>query len=203
MNTVIKHFIKKMPTHRKKGKEMVRDVDLINNSDKCLQYVVLNIGGVGGKLGVDEVQNLLIDSDIAFLSETWLLEKDLRRSNANSGGFEMVNIIRKNPHTRAKRGAGGQMMLYRPNHMNVKITESQCDYFVIVKARRLGEKMSGVHILSCYIPSKDTTFICSTCPGDYYDQLGRCIQKCGHTNLIIAGDLNARTGNLPDCQIIQ
>ena len=62
--------------------------------------------------------------------------------------------------------------------------------------------MSGVHILSCYIPPKDPTFICSTCPGDYYDQLGRCIQNYEHTNLIIVGDLNARTGNLPDCQIV-
>ena len=32
------------------------------------------------------------------------------------------------------------MILYRPKRMNVKITESQCDHFVIVKAGRLGEK---------------------------------------------------------------
>ena len=50
------------------------------------------------------------------------------------------------------------MMLYRPKHMNVKITESQCDHFVIVKASRLGEKMSGVHILSCYILPKRYDF---------------------------------------------
>ena len=86
--------------------------------------------------------------------------------------------------------------------MNVKITESHSDHFVIVKASSLGEKMSRVHILSCYIPPKDTTFICSTCPSDYYDQLGRCRHKYGHLNLIIVGDLNARTGNLADCQIV-
>ena len=91
-----------MPTHGKKVKEVVKDVDLINESDKCIKCVVWNIGGVGGKLGIDEVQNLLKDSDIPFLSETWLLEKDLRRSNANFDDFEMVNIIRGNPHTRAK-----------------------------------------------------------------------------------------------------
>ena len=64
---------------------------------KCVAWTT---GGVGGKLGIDEVQNLLKDYDITFLSETWLLEKDLRRSNTNFGDFEMVNIIRKNPHTR-------------------------------------------------------------------------------------------------------
>ena len=92
---------------------MVKDVDLINFSDKCIKCVVWNIGGVGGKLGIDEVQNLLKDSDITFLSETWLLEEDLRTRNANFGDFEMVHIIRKNPHTRTKRGAGGQMILFR------------------------------------------------------------------------------------------
>ena len=87
-----------MATHRKKVKEMVKYVDLINDSDKCIKCVVWNIRGVGRELGIDEVQNLLKDSDITFLSKTWLLEKDLRRSNANFCNFEMVNIIRKNPH---------------------------------------------------------------------------------------------------------
>ena len=101
---------------------MVQDVDLINDSNRCIKCVVWNIRGVRGKLGIDEVQNLRKDSAITFLSETWLLGKDLKRSTANFGDFEMVNIIRKNPHTRAKRGASGQMILYRPKHMNVKIT---------------------------------------------------------------------------------
>lgn len=109
----------------------------------------------------------------------------------------MHNVVRANPHHRAKRGSGGQTTLYNPDNVNLKVLENRCDHFVVseVKQNNLPSH-DTVTVISCYVPPRDTTFLCTTFPGDYYEELNRLVAKYQHTTLVLTGDFNARTGLL-------
>ena len=138
--------------------------------------IVWNIGGLGNKLGNECVQYFFKEYDIIFLSETWLRETDLKPDFAD---YEILNITRRCINAKAKKGSGGQMVIFNQDKVAVKLIEHFCDHFDVIEITGvimvIVEKK--INVISCYIPPKDTTFVCSTCGGDNSDQLNTLIDK--------------------------
>ena len=161
--------------------------------------VAWNICGLNNKLGNEALQKYLTNFDVIFLSETWLTKRDLEIDDIFFGDYELEHVIRPNIHARAKRGSGGLSVLFNPEKVDVKLLESCCDHFLVAKVKPASTE-THFTVISCYIPPKDTTFLCSACSGDYYNQLSNLIVKYRESNLVIGGDMNARTGALRDSQ---
>ena len=85
------------------------------------------------------------------------------------------------------------MVIFNQDKVPVKLIEYFCDHFVVVEITGVIVEKK-INIISCYIPPKDTTFVCSTCGGDYFDQLNTLIDKYRKNYIVVIGDVNARTG---------
>ena len=145
------------------------------------------------------VKTFLSAFDVIFLSETWLTTKQLDMEYLVFGNYTIHSFLKKKQHQGARRGSGGEMILYTSEKVSVNVLENKCDHFVVSCIWPNQVYSAGFTIvISCYIPPKDTTFICTSCCGDYFNQLWGLIAKYRHNNLITVGDINARASSLKD-----
>ena len=84
----------------------------------------------------------------------------------------MIKIRRMNNNS---IGSGGQLILYKSERVALKLLENHCDHFVTTEITNPQSRTDSLTIITCYIPPKETTFVCKTCSGDYYEQLERLI----------------------------
>lgn len=159
--------------------------------------MVWNINGLGSKLESGDLQEYLKQYDIIFLSETWLTQHQLNINEIYFDNYEIVNAVRQKVHKKAKRGSGGLTIMYNPDTITVNVVETKCDHFIVIEDNNT-VKSESITVISAYVPPKDTTYVCSTCSNDYFDQLSLLVAKYRNNNLVIVGDMNARTGLLKD-----
>lgn len=158
-----------------------------------LRCIFWNINGISDKLTIPSVIEFLQKFHIVMLCETWLHENDC--DNVVLNGYNSFHTVRKSLHYRAKRGSGG-ITIFVHNRLEVKIVSEKCDHFVVLE---LDNAESKLYMIVCYVPPKSTTFQCKTCSGDYFGSLSALIQYYSQLgSVIVNGDMNARTGILPD-----
>ena len=108
---------------------------------------------------------------------------------------------RKHNHPNAPHCFGGMLILVK--HLYFKGTEivlQQCDHMCVLKLdKKLFQLQNDLFIIGAYFNPHDSTYKCETCSGDYFNQLESFISSNENNgDIIIAGDLNARTGLEPD-----
>lgn len=69
----------------------------------------------------------------------------------------------------------------------------------MIKLAKSDINEEDLFVILCYIPPVDTTFVCQNCEGDYFSELHLLVELYSQQgNIVVTGDLNARTGMLPD-----
>lgn len=180
------------------GKKGVNSND--TDSNECtaqsapLKFVSWNINGISEKMSIPDVAEYLDVFDIIMLTETWLKKDNC--SQVSLSGYQSFHTVRESLHRRARRASGG-ISVFVKEHLPARIVENVCDHFVVLELGSGGKRKH--YIIVCYVPPKGTSFQCSNCPGDYFNDLSRLLQKYRKLgNVLVTGDMNARTGNLQD-----
>ncbi len=164
----------------------------------ALKVFCMNIKSVGEKLCISDNQKQIFSNDIIMISETWLSKKP-KLSKIQIPGFKEKNLPRPFKHRKAKRDSGGILLYNRRNLLRyTNIVKVVCDHFVVLEIRDI--LPSTTYIIFTYVPPEDTTYICKGCDNNYFDCLSDLVVAFSSKgNVVICGDLNARTGNLTDC----
>ncbi len=135
--------------------------------------------------------------DVILLCETWL-QKHTAPKNYTIPGYKEFNNYRKHLHKKARRASGGMIVYIKHELLQyVQVVESVCDHFMVLEIKDLmGEP---TYVIFSYIIPKDTTYLCKTCDGNYFDTLtDLVINYSNKGNVSICGDLNSRTANMSD-----
>ncbi len=161
----------------------------------------MNIKGLSTKLGVKENRDSLFNNDIIMLSETWLGKHSNDKKSKKKYSipdFKPINRPRMFRHPRAKRDSGGILLYIRKNLLGkIKVVENMCDHYSIVKITNMFPFTA--YIIFCYIPPKDSDYVCRTCDNHYLEHLTDLVVKYSAKGCVaVCGDLNARTGLLDD-----
>ncbi len=153
----------------------------------------MNIKGLGDKLSFPGNVQYLMKSDIIMLSETWIdNETDLKKYQIP--GFKEYNVYRKCLHSNATRSSGGVLIYIRKCYLpNVRLVQEICDHFAVLEIKTSNGNV--MHLIVCYIPPHDTTFVCKTCDNNFYCCLQDLVISYANKGpVMICGDMNAHTG---------
>ena len=111
-----------------------------------------------------------------ILLETWQTKNDC---TIRFGDFKIVDAIRVVTHEKSKRCSGGQLILYKLKRVALNLLVNDCDHFVTTEITNPESRTDSLTIISCYILPKETTFVCKTCSGDYYEQFEGLYRNTG------------------------
>ncbi len=170
---------------------MVKPLDATRN---CLEIKILawNIHGLSDKLGYPEICSKLRKYDVILLSETWLSDMSSEKEYKLSG-YEPKSI------PRAGGKSSGGLILYVKNNVKkyVSFVKNVCDHFMIIRVDGVPQPR---YIIFSYILPYDTTYKCSSCDNNFYEQLyDLYITYSTLGTVYVCGDLNSRTADLSDC----
>ena len=175
--------------------------DIINKKPAGqLSVMTWNIHGLGEKLTLPHIQNLLSKYDIIILSEIW--------KNAgfkpDFAGFKYVQITRSHKHPNARRQSGGiGILISKAIQKGVNIKRVM-DFFVWI---HLDAKFFGmardISLGAVYIPPEGSSY--SPVNNNYFeiicDEIGA--RELKNHEVVLCGDFNARTGkNKADRQVL-
>ena len=76
--------------------------------------------GLLGKNWCDHTIWNLVDRNHSLISDVYF------------GDYSAINVYGKNLHTNAKRGSGGQLLLFS-QFVNISMLESVCDHFLVIE----------------------------------------------------------------------
>jgi exonuclease III len=119
----------------------------------------------------------------------------------NIQGYKSINITRSRTNIKAKRGSGG-LMCYIKNEIEEGVTNVPCN--------KCSEDRLWLKLDANFFGLYEDLFLClayvspeSSCHPASRDNLWNLLEEeiaefSNHGQIIITGDLNARTGNLPD-----
>ena len=162
---------------------------------KSLKIGFWNINGLRHKIDdidfIDVVQNY----DILALGETWLTPED----NPQVEGYYCYSSCR-NKQSVSKFYSGGIAFLIKEEIRHaVKVIDYSSDFMVWVKLdKKVLNLKNDVFLSALYIPPSNSSFY-NKRELDPFDELENAIQKYSTMGeVILAGDINARTGCLPD-----
>ena len=147
------------------------------------------------KLQPEILGDFLAQNDIIMLSETWA---DTNTEYTFNYNFESVNVPRKFKHRLAKRSSGGlctfiRTSLYKNGVELYKIHKDSIIWFKLDKDK-FGFP-SDVFLVSIYITPESSTHAVE----DMFYVLQKDIAGLpGNPEIIIVGDMNSRTAELPD-----
>ena len=156
-----------------------------------------NVNGLTAqKKQSSDFTNLISQSDIIFLFETWTnKDSDIRLS-----GYTSHNFYRKFQHRKARRNSGGTVIYYR-DHLKPGITVVRNHYDTVIWLR-LSHDFFGferdVYICGMYIWGEDSPAY-NFVNVDFFDLLQADIdeyENCGYVYLV--GDWNSRVGRKSD-----
>ncbi len=162
-----------------------------------LKFVCMNVKGINDKFSIPGHLDSLIQCDVILLCETWL-QKHTKLKKYRIPGFEQFNNNRKHLHKNARRASGGMIVYIRNALLKyVNVVKTVCDHFMVLEIQGLTAKPT--YIFFSYITPKDTTYLCKSCDGNYFDTLTDLVVTYSNKGHIgVCGDLNGRTGNLSD-----
>ena len=156
----------------------------------CINILFWNIQG---KLSDNILGNMLKKYDIILPSENWASDQD----EFALDGFEYHNYPRKHIHPNGKRNSGGLGVFIRQTIREG--VDKWCHSDDIVAWYLLRKSFFGIkndiYLANIYIVPENSTHL----RHDEFDILKHYMQKIPHdTGVLLCGDYNARTGELPD-----
>ena len=163
---------------------------MLGKNNTFLKFLTFNVEGLKSKLDDPSFQNYFVQNDIIVFLETWLDSKECLKIE----GFWDYSQIRIK-HEKAIRYSGGITILvkncFRPGVKLVKDEEG----FIWFKLLKSFFKLDNdLFICAAYIPPQNTTLRISN-KTDYWENLIKSIiDYSSKGNILITGDLNARTG---------
>ena len=161
------------------------------NKTKCLKFLTYNVEGLKSKLIDPSFLDMIKKYDIIVLLETWFNNE---KQTINIDGFWDYSQVRPK-HQNAIRHSGGISILikkcFRPGIKLVKDEEG----FIWFKLLKLFFNLENdLFICATYIPPQNTTKRINK-KTDYWENLTKSlIDYNSKGNILITGDLNARTG---------
>ena len=156
-----------------------------------------NIQGLYEKLSFDAIGSLISPYDIIFLSETWCHPDQ----NITLPNYDVINMPRHFNHPNAPHCFGGMIALIKSDiSKGIHVIAKQCDHMCILMLDKSFFKLcTNYYIIGVYFNPYESTYKCETCSGDYFNQLESFISSHeDEGEFMISGDLNARTGLVPD-----
>ena len=141
-----------------------------------------------------DLLNLLNDSDITILTETWTQTIDIQGYNS----FTIPPMKRSS--SSSGRSSGGVAVLFK-NYFNsfISLIKSDQSYLWCKLDRKLGNFSKDLFICGIYIPPDKSLYF----DENVFDNLENDIAYFSSLgNVILCGDLNARTGNYNDFVVL-
>ena len=157
---------------------------------KQLRILSFNVEGLKPKLDDPSFLKFIQGFDISILSETW--KADTTKINIeNFWDFSQV----RPKHEKAIRHSGGITILAKHDiRPGIRLVENSEGFLWIRLEKSFFKLENDIFLCGAYIPPKNTTQNISKT--DYFGKLEKSILEYkGKGNILIMGDLNARTGN--------
>ena len=190
------------PSIAKNNKEYVNsNVTKIQNPDSTYvrvssEYKIYcwNIQGIGSKLELESIQQVLSGFDIIFLFETMKLNS----FQPNFKDYNYYHCQRAFQHPRARRPAGGIAVLIKNNLVKHVKIEKINEYVIWLKISQ--KSQPPIFIGGTYIPPSGSKFYLHTSHDDIFTNLRQDLAKFFQYSPLVAlcGDFNSRTGKLDD-----
>ena len=141
--------------------------------------------------------------EIIFLCETWLKFNDPR--DFHIPGYICINYPRTHLNTKAKRGSGGVMLFIEETlganieTLNNSLTEDR----IWIRIPQILSKPGGndIYFCFCYIAPANSIVMCNEASqwATFEKEVVKYLSK---GEVIICGDLNARTGNMQEFSMV-
>ena len=154
-----------------------------------------NINGVKHKVDDEDFIDIVNKYDILALGETWLTPED----NLQIDGYYCYSSCR-NKSAGSKFYSGGIVFLVKDEIKHVvKIIDYKSDFMVWIKLDKSYLKSENdIFVSAVYIPPSNSSFY-NKGGLDPFDEFENSVQNyASKGEVIIMGDINARTGCLPD-----
>ena len=163
-----------------KGKELPQNINMLS----------FNVEGLKPNLEDSNFLEFIKDYDLSILSKTWKADT----SKLNIEGFWDYSQVRPR-HKNATRHSGGITIIAKHNiRPELKLVENSEGFLWIRLEQSFFKLENDIFLCGAYIPPKNTTqnILSKT---DYFGSLENSILKYKDKgNIVIMGDLNARTG---------
>ena len=183
-------------SYSKPNKPKVNQSKQTGYTNQAMSMAYWNIHGIGQKLNNDNsLSNIINKYDICMLAETWLSTT----AELNIDGYH--SFVKSRPkHIRAKRHSGGIALLVRQEYRKgVKLVETSNENVIWVKLdKQFFNVESHLYLGAIYIPPKGSTYVKDKQISPFSKLLEEIHQFTAQGNVLIMGDMNARTGILPD-----
>ena len=164
----------------------------------CLKIGALNCQGLKDKLDFPEVYNLFSSCDIFGVTETWLGEDD--EDDCFLDGYKFFPLSRKKMK-KEKGATRGGIGLFVKNEWKEHIKmryDISCENYLWCK---ISKSFFGFHddlyVAIVYFPPESSTRE-KRANLDHFQNLKETTRQIRSENIVIMGDLNARTNNLMD-----
>ena len=166
--------------------------------NKYLDFLTYNVEGLKVKLKDPSFLKFIEGFDIITLVETWLDGKQ----KLNLEGFWDYSQIRPK-HEKAIRHSGGITVLVKDNlRPGIKMIKNEEGFIWLKMSKTFFRLQNDVFICATYIPPERTTVRINK-KTDYWENfIKSLIEFSSLGNILITGDLNARTGITYEEQII-
>lgn len=152
-------------------------------------------GGIERKFQFEDVCSMIDQFDVVFIQETWLVDS----CHFNVRGYGIFRSDRGS-HKKKNTGSGGVVTLYKQAlHKGLhKLPSRHKDFMWIKLDKSFFNLPNDIYIANCYIAPEDSV-LHRDMNYDIFDTLGEEISKYSKLGeIIITGDLNARTGDLQE-----
>jgi exonuclease III len=184
-----------------KDQNHTKEIYLVpDTGQEKINILVWNIRGLHDKVFEKSLQNFLFTHDIIFLTEVHTTKND-EEKYSTIPNFIYKNFPRKYIHPQAPGPSGGIGIFIKTNIVDgIELSSvEECIVWLTLKSTFFGGE-SDRHIACIYFSPEDSTYLHSTnVRSDYFNILNEQISnKLHYKDIIICGDLNARTAKLSD-----
>ena len=157
--------------------------------------LALNVRGQLSR-GVGELAQAAVGRDVLVFTETWLGEG---QQAPDIAGFRSLQYVR--PHALLRGQARGGLACYFRNELFGHVTHVSGDAtnsFAVLKVSREAGFDQDLYLVVCYVPPLQSNSI-SMATRTVWQQLQHSVSDAlTHGQVVLVGDLNARTGHLAD-----
>ena len=168
----------------------------MHNVIKKLVIGSWNINRISDKVDDIDFLNVIKQYDIIALNETWLSPDE----NIEVDGYYAYSSSR-NKSTSAFSYSGGIAFLIKNSFKKcIKIIDYRSDFIVWIKIESKYTNLGkDLYIAAVYIPPANSSYYLKKPEPNPFEELESCVNKyLSKGEVLIIGDLNARTGRLPD-----
>ena len=170
------------------------------NLNQGINVLCWNIRGITDKIFDVDTQDILFKNDIIILTETHTEMGSEKYYNVIPN-FRYHDFPRKFKHRNAPKASGGiGIFIHNDLQLGINITMFHESIIMIKLKAEYFSAQQNIHILCAYFPPADSSYNHNTnSRTDYFNILQEALSSVEpQDEIIICGDLNARTGSLAD-----